>query len=183
MFFFYIFTYNFLKISFYTGLFLAITNPTKKELSNCSSRSEVMRQHTFQRLIYIYLMTLSRFVVTQCGCVDGEYQCSRKLRFRHYYLWLFLQVALPHIPPLWVLEVHINDITRITIYITDSKIHFNYSENHDSPLFFYYFYVSILPTLAHTIAKGSTFSISSLFDLTNLIPSFKFLMYTMEAIE
>ena len=35
-------------------------------------------------------------------------------------------------------------------------------------LFFYYFYVSPLPTLAHTIAKGSTFSIGSRFDVTKL---------------
>jgi len=39
-------------------------------------------------------MTLPPFAVAQCGCMYEEYQCSRKLRFRHYYLWLFLQVAL-----------------------------------------------------------------------------------------
>ena len=45
-------------------------------------------------------------------------QCSRKLWFRHYYQWIFLQVALP----LWVLEVHIYGITDVTIHITEYKI-------------------------------------------------------------
>ena len=45
-------------------------------------------------------------------------QCSRKLWSRHYYQWIFLQVALP----LWVLEVHINGITGVAIHITESKI-------------------------------------------------------------
>ena len=65
-------------------------------------------------------MTLTRFAVTKCGgYMDEEYQCSRKLGIRHYYLWLFLQVALSHIPPLGVLVVHINGIRGITIHITD----------------------------------------------------------------
>ena len=64
-----------------------------------------------------------------------------------YYLWLSLQV----------LEVHINGITGITIHITESKIRISYSENHNSTLFFCYFYMSPLSTLAHAIAKGSTF--------------------------
>ena len=48
----------------------------------------------------------------RCGTVwlHGWAICSRKLRFRHYYLWLFLQVTLSHTPPLLVLEVHINGI-------------------------------------------------------------------------
>jgi hypothetical protein len=45
-------------------------------------------------------------------------QCSQKLWFRHYYQWIFLQVALP----LWMLEVHINGIMDVTIHITESKI-------------------------------------------------------------
>ena len=45
---------------------------------------------------------------------------------------------------------------------------YGYSENHDSTPFFYYFYMSPLSTLAHTIAKGSTFSISSPFDVAKL---------------
>ena len=49
-----------------------------------------------------------------------------------------------------------------------SKIHISYSENHASTLFFYYFYMSPLPTLAYIIPKGSTFSISSPFDITKL---------------
>ena len=37
--------------------------------------------------IYKYILdALPRFAVTQCGCMDEEYQCSRKLRFQHYYL-------------------------------------------------------------------------------------------------
>jgi hypothetical protein len=78
----------------------------------------------------------------------------KKLR---YYLWLFLQVALSHIPPLRVLEVHLNGIRGITIHITVPKIHISYSENNDSTLFFYYFNVSPVPTLAHTIAKGTNY--------------------------
>ena len=76
-------------------------------------------------------MTLPRFAVTQCGCMDEEYQV-------------------------------------ITIHITESKIHISYSENHDSTLFFHYFYMSPFPTLALTIAKGSTFSIRSPLDVKQL---------------
>ena len=90
--------------------------------------------------------------------------CSRKLWFRHYYH------CRPFPPPhLRVLEVHINGIKSITIHITESNIHISYSENHELTLFFYYFYMSPLPTLAHSIAKGNTFSISSSFDVTKLL--------------
>ena len=64
-----------------------------------------------------------------------------------------------------VLEVHINGIRGITIHITEYKIHISYSGNHDSTLFFYYFHISPLPTLAHIIAKG--FSINSHLILQN----------------
>ena len=53
-------------------------------------------------------------------------QCSQKLWFRHYYQWIFLQVALP----LWVQEVHINSITGITIHITESKIQKSWFDTH-----------------------------------------------------
>ena len=113
-------------------------------------------------------MTLPRFAVGQCDYMDEEYQCSQKLQFWHYYLSLFLQVALSPNLPLRVLWVHINSIRGITIHITESKIHITYSENHDSTLFFYYFYMSPLPTLTHIITKGSSFSISSPFGITKL---------------
>ena len=45
---------------------------------------------------------------------------------------------------------------------------YNYWYHLDSTLFFYYFYVPRLPTLAHIIAKGSTFSISSPLDVIKL---------------
>ena len=45
-------------------------------------------------------------------------QCSRKLWFRHCYRWMFLEDTLP----LWVLEVHINGITGVTINTTEPKI-------------------------------------------------------------
>ena len=67
-----------------------------------------------------------------------------------------------------VLEVHINDIMGITIHFSVSKIHSSYSEKHDSTLFFYYFYMSPLPTLANTIAKSSTLSTSSPVDVKKL---------------
>ena len=86
-------------------------------------------------------MTLPRFAVTQCGCMDEEYQCSRKLRFRHYYMWLSLQV----------LEVHINSIRGIIIHITESKIHISCSEN--SIIFI--FTGHPFATLAHIIAEGT----------------------------
>ena len=157
--FFYVFTYNFLKITFYSKGVLKITHTAKKNYLIWCSRSEVMGEHTFQRFIFIYKNTrwLPRFAVTQCGCMDEELQCSRKLRFWPYYLWLFLQVALSHIPLLRVLEVHLNDIRGIITHITEHKIHINYSENHDSSLFFYYFYMSPFPTLVHIVAKGILF--------------------------
>jgi hypothetical protein len=77
---------------------------------------------------------------------------------------IFAGRPFPH-PTFTGIEVHINGITGITIYITESKIHISYSKTNDSTLFFYYFYIS---SLAHTIAKGSTFSTSSLFDVTKL---------------
>ena len=88
----------------------------------------------YQHVLYIYQMTLPCFAVAQCGCKDEEYQCSRKLRFRHYYQRLFLQVALYIHPLLRVLEVNINIIRRISIHITESKIHISYLKNHDSTL-------------------------------------------------
>ena len=81
---------------------------------------------------------------------------------------IILQVNLFHTPLLRVLELHIKSIRGISIHITEPKIHISCSENHDSTLFFNYFYMSSLPTLVHTIAKGSTFSISSPFDVTKL---------------
>ena len=107
-------------------------------------------------------MTLPRFAVTQCGCMDKEYQCSRKLRFRHYYLW-FLQVALSHILPLRVQEVHIDCIKGITIHISESKIHISYSEKP-------WFDIIILLFLHATTSspKGSNFSISSPFNIIKL---------------
>ena len=62
-------------------------------------------------------------------------QCSWKLWFRHYYLWLFLQVALYHPPPLRVLEAHLNGIMGISIHITEFKIHISYLKHNDSTLF------------------------------------------------
>ena len=89
----------------------------------------------FIKLPYIITRaTLPRYAVAQCGCMDEEYQCSRKVRFRLYYQWLFLQVPLSLTPPLRVLEVHINDIMGITIHITESNIHISYTKNHDSTL-------------------------------------------------
>ena len=64
---------------------------------------------------------------------------------------------------LCVLDVHINGMRGITNHITEYKIHISYSENHDSTLLFYYFYISSLPTPAHTIAKGSIFFVQFLF--------------------
>ena len=47
-------------------------------------------------------------------------QSSRKLYFRHYYQWLFLQVALSHLPPLRVLEVRIT-ASGVKIFISPSR--------------------------------------------------------------
>jgi hypothetical protein len=74
---------------------------------------------------------------------------------------IFLEVALSHTLLLRVLEVHINDIMGITIHITESKIHISYYKKHESSLLFYYFYMSYLLTLTHTIAKGNTFTLSN----------------------
>ena len=71
-----------------------------------------------------------------------------------------------HTRALRVLDVHINVIRGINIHITEVKTHISYSKNHDSTLFSYYFYMWPLPTLAHIIAKGSTFSINSPSDIT-----------------
>ena len=97
--------------------------------------------------------------------MDEKSLCSRKLWFRHYYQCR--PIPPPHVR---LLEVHINGIRSITIDITESKIHISYSENHDSTLMLvlYYFYMSVLPTLADIIAKDNTFSITSPFDFTKL---------------
>ena len=50
--------------------------------------------------IYIYIyMTVPRFAVGQCRCVDEEYQCSRKQQFQHYLLFVIISTGrpLPHL--------------------------------------------------------------------------------------
>ena len=108
--------------------------------------------------------------MAQCGCMDEKTPYSRKLWFQHYYQLLFLLIFISHTPPLRVLEVNINSIRGITIHITEFKINISYSKNLDSKLMlvFYYFYMSPLSNLTRIIAKGSTFSISSPFDVTKL---------------
>ena len=64
--------------------------------------------------------------------------------------------------------VNIKGNMGVSIHITESKIHISYSKNHDTTLFSYYFYISPLPILAHIIAEGSTFLISSPIDITKL---------------
>jgi hypothetical protein len=59
--------------------------------------------------------------------------------------------------------VHIYGVTGITIQIPESYINICYSENYSSIIF----YILSLPTLAYTIDKGSTISIS-FFDVTKL---------------
>jgi len=113
-------------------------------------------------------MTLPRFAVTQCGCVVAWMRNMSVPKNYGFDTIICEYFALSQIPPLRVLDVHLNGIRGIIIHITEPKIHISYSENHDSTLFFYYFYMSPLPTLAHTIAKGSTFLISSRFDVTKL---------------
>ena len=72
-------------------------------------------------------------------------QCSRELRFWYYYQWIFLQIALP----LWVLEVHMDSITGVTIHITESKIQ-NLGFSCCSSIIFT---CHPFPTLVHIIAK------------------------------
>ena len=75
-----------------------------------------------------------------------EYQCYRKLWFRHYYQWIILQVALP----LWVLEVLINCITGVTIHIIKSWIQRSWF---DTTVGLVLFLRHSFPTLAHIIAR------------------------------
>ena len=90
--------------------------------------------------------------------MDEEYQCSRKLRFRHYYLWLFLQVAFYHPPLLRVLEVHTYGIRGISIY-SYYRAQNSYSlfkkPWFDTNVVFYYVYMSPLPIHVHIVAKGT----------------------------
>jgi hypothetical protein len=104
--------------------------------------------------------------MVQCGCMDEKSQCSRKLRFRHYYQWLFLQVARSHPPPLRGLEVHINGISGISIHTTSPKFISVISK----PMISHYSSVilHVIPSLVHIIAKSSTFLVSSTFDITKL---------------
>ena len=109
-------------------------------------------------------MTLPHFAMAQCSCMDEEYQCSWKLRFWHYYLWLFLQVALSHTPLLRVLELHINGIRGISIHITESKIHISYLKNHDSTLMLssiIFTCHSFQPSRISLLRVGNAFSVSS----------------------
>jgi hypothetical protein len=69
-----------------------------------------------------------------------------KLRFRHHYLWLFLQVFLFHTPPLRVLDVY-----GITYNYSYHRVQNSY-QLFRKP-YFYYFYMSSLPTLAHTLLR------------------------------
>ena len=64
--FFYVFAYNFLKITFYTNLVLIITNTTKKELSNLMQLfSSYVR--TYISEIHFYLYWYKIWVNMICG--------------------------------------------------------------------------------------------------------------------
>ena len=108
-------------------------------------------------------MILQRFAVTQGWGIS----VFPKLRFQHYYLWLYLQGAFSHNPPLQVLEVHINSITGINIHITESKIHISYSEN---MIRHYYIIFTCHPFHPSPISllRVVLFFISTPFDITKL---------------
>ena len=96
-----------------------VTKLQKKNCLDISSTAAFRSQCQWTR-IFISL-TDPMMMRTQIGFKrhrENRYssQCYRKLWFRHYYQWKFLQVALP----LWVLEVHINDITGVIFHITES---------------------------------------------------------------
>ena len=85
---------------------------------------------------------MPRFPVGQCDCMDEEYQCSQKTAVSTL-LSVIISTGRPFPQPtLQVQKVHINGIMGTTILINESIIHISYSENHDSILFFYYFYMS-----------------------------------------
>ena len=74
-------------------------------------------------------------------------------------------------PPLRVLEVHINDIRGIYFHITESKIHISYLRNYDLTLILSSIIFTCHPFQPLSISLlrvGSTFSISSPFDITKL---------------
>jgi hypothetical protein len=66
-----------------------------------------------------------------------------------------------------VLEVHINGIRSITIHVTESKIHFSYSQNHDSTLMLVSYYIYMLPVPTPVHCLGLDF-FRSPFDVTKL---------------
>ena len=92
------------------------------------------------------------FAVAQCEYMGGKSVFPKTMALT---LLVIIFTGSPFLsPPLRVLEVNINGIRGITIHITESKIQISYSENHGLTLFFYYFYMSPLPTLVHIVAKG-----------------------------
>ena len=78
---------------------------------------------------------------------------------------------LPPLPPLRVLEVHINGIIGISIHITESKIRISYLKHHDSTLMLFSIIFTCHPFHPSSISLlrvGNIFSISSPFDVTKL---------------
>jgi hypothetical protein len=74
-------------------------------------------------------------------------------------------------PPLRVLEVHINGIRDISIYITESKIHISYLKPQDLKLMLSSIIFTCQPFQPSSISLlrvGNNFSISSPFDVTKL---------------
>ena len=109
-------------------------------------------------------MTLPRFAVGQCGCIEEKLKTIVLTL-----LSVFISTSCPFPQPTFTGARGAHKRHQgITIHITESKIYISYSKNHDSTLFFYYFYMSPLPILVYIIAKGSTFLISSPFDITKL---------------
>ena len=72
-----------------------------------------------QRNKTITRVTLSRFAVRKCCCMDEKSHCSRKLWLRHYYQWLFLQVTFSLPPPLRVPEGYVK-ASGVYIFISTS---------------------------------------------------------------
>ena len=105
-------------------------------------------------------MTLPRFAVAQCGCMDEEYQCSRKLRFQQYYLCFIFSGA--------------RDKRHQGYNYSYHRVQNSYQlfkKNHYLTLMLYSNIFTCHPFQPSSISLlrvGNAFSISSLFDVTKL---------------
>ena len=112
---------------------------------------------------------MARFAVAQSGCLDEKSQCSQKLRFRHYYQWLLLQIVLHNTPIFtgaW--GEHKHQEYNYSHHRTQNSYQLFRKPSFDTNVGFLLFLHVTPSNLLDIIAKDITFSVSGPVDVTKL---------------